>query len=642
MAGRIRDEDVATVKERANIAEVIGDYVTLRSAGGGSMKGLCPFHEEKSPSFNVTPARGYFYCFGCQTSGDVISFLVQLEHLSFTEAVERLADRFGVQLRYEDAGAAPTRAAPGQRQRLLAAHKAAAEFYAEQLEGADALAGRQFLSTRGFDRVAAGHFGVGYAPRTWEALRDHLRGRGFTDAELTVGGLAQQGQRGVRDRFVGRLIWPIRDVAGEVVGFGARRIHDDDRVEAKYLNTAETPIYKKSSVLYGLDLAKKEIARRRQAVVVEGYTDVMACHLSGVETAVATCGTAFGTEHIKVLRRLLMDQNEFRGEVIFTFDGDAAGRRAALKAFADDQRFVTQTFVAIEPGGLDPCELRQAQGAAAVRDLVARRVPLFEFAIRSELDRHDLDTPEGRVAALRAAAPVVATIRDRSLRPEYARTLAGWLGMEVEPVLAAVGSSERSGGSSERSVPATRDEDNGGRPARPAPVLAALLRPDPDDPALLAEREALKLAVQWPQLTAQPFDALDPEVFTAAPYAAVHAAIIAAGGAGAAVGGGAATGAGEAWVSTIRAAAEQGLRGLVAELAVEPVRSDGPPDDRYADSLMARLEELALTRRVVEVKSRLQRLNPVEHVEDYNRLFGRLVGLEQQRRSLRERVIGGL
>ena len=687
MAGRIRDEDVATVKERANIAEMVGDYVTLRNAGGGSMKGLCPFHEEKSPSFNVTPARGYFYCFGCQTSGDVISFLTQLEHLSFTEAVERLADRVGVQLRYEDAGAAPERAAPGQRQRLFAAHKAAAEFYAGQLESADALAGRRFLSTRGFDRAAAHHFGVGYAPRTWEALRDHLRARGFTDAELTVGGLAQQGQRGVRDRFVGRLIWPIRDVAGDVVGFGARRIHDEDRVEAKYLNTAETPIYKKSSVLYGLDLAKKEIARRRQAVVVEGYTDVMACHLSGVETAVATCGTAFGTEHIKVLRRLLMDQNEFRGEVIFTFDGDAAGRRAALKAFADDQRFVTQTFVAIEPGGLDPCELRQAQGAAAVRDLVAGRVPLFEFAIRSELDRHDLDTPEGRVAALRAAAPVVATIRDRSLRPEYARTLAGWLGMEMEPVLAAV-----AGGSPDaptRPAPAARREDvqasaqDSRVSNRPAPVLGALLRPDPDDPALLAEREALKLAVQWPALAAEQFDALDPEVFTAAPYAAIHAAIAAAGGTGAAAAeaasragkaasrageaasrageaasrageaasgageaasgaGEAWSGAGEAWVSAIRAAAEQGLGGLVAELAVEPVRADGPPDQRYAHSLMARLEELAVTRRIVEVKSRLQRLNPVERVEDYNRLFGRLVGLEQRRHALRERVIGGL
>jgi DNA primase len=643
VAGRIRDEDVAAVKERANIADVVGDYVTLRSAGGGSLKGLCPFHEEKSPSFNVTPARGYFYCFGCQASGDVISFLTQLEHLSFTEAVERLADRVGVQLRYDDNGPSVPRAAPGQRQRLLGAHKAAAEFFLDQLASADALAGRRFLSSRGFDRAAAEHFGIGYAPRTWEALRDHLRGRGFTDAELTVGGLTQQGHRGVRDRFVGRLMWPIRDVAGDVVGFGARRIHDDDRIEAKYLNTAETPIYKKSAVLYGLDLAKKEIARRRQAVVVEGYTDVMACHLSGVETAVATCGTTFGTEHIRVLRRLLMDQDEFRGEVIFTFDGDAAGRRAALKAFQEDQRFVTQTFVAVEPGGLDPCELRVTQGGAAVRDLVARRVPLFEFAIRSELDRHDLDTPEGRVAALRAAAPVVSAIRDRSLRPEYARTLAGWLGMEVEPVIAAVaggGAPAGVGRPARAQLPVAEDPE--ARRERPAPVLAQLLRPDPDDPALLAEREALKLAVQWPDLAAERFDALDHSVFTAPPYAAVHAAIVAAGGTRAAGSGAAASGAGQAWVSAIRAAAEQGLRGLVAELAVEPVRADGPPDERYAHALIARLDELAVTRRIVEVKSRLQRLNPVERVEDYNRLFGRLVGLEQQRRTLRELVIGGI
>ena len=386
------------VKERADIAEVIGDHVTLRNAGGGNFKGLCPFHDEKSPSFSVRPSVGSYHCFGCSEGGDVISFVMKLDHLSFAETVERLAARYNIALRYEEGGSAPGRQS-GQRSRLIEAHKAAAQFYAEQLATPPAQPARDFLTERGFDQQAADHFGVGFAPQDWDALTRHLRGRGFTQEELVAGGLSNNGQRGPIDRFKGRLLWPIRDITGEVIGFGARRIFDDDRIEAKYVNTPETPIYKKSTVLYGVDLAKKEIAKRMQAVVVEGYTDVMACHLAGIETAIATCGTSFGEDHIRVLRRLLMDQDEFRGEVVFTFDGDAAGQKAAERAFTFDQKFTTQTFVAVEPTGADPCELRQAKGDLAVRDLIANRVPLFEFAIKASLARYDLDTPEGRTSA---------------------------------------------------------------------------------------------------------------------------------------------------------------------------------------------------------------------------------------------------
>nr|MBA2768356.1 DNA primase [Sporichthyaceae bacterium] len=521
MAGRIRDEDVALVKERADLADVIGDVVTLRPAGGGSLKGLCPFHDEKSPSLSVRPTVGSWHCFGCQEGGDVLSFLMKIDHLSFAEAVERLAARTGVQLRYEDGGVTPGRQ-QGQRGRLVEAHKAAAEFYAEQLASPGAQAGREFLSERGFDEAAAERFGVGFAPRGWDALVSHLRERRFRDQELLTAGLVSQRQDGgIYDRFRGRLVWPIRNVSDEVIGFGARRLFEDDQ-GPKYLNTPETPIYKKSTVLYGVDLAKRDIARRMQAVVVEGYTDVMACHLAGVGTAIATCGTAFGDEHIKILRRLLMDQNEFRGEVVFTFDGDSAGQKAALKAFQDDQKFVTQTFVAVEPSGMDPCELRQHKGDTAVRDLIAGRVPLFEFALRSTLGRFDLETPEGRVSALQAAAPVVASIRDQSLRPEYARTLAGWLGMEVEPVARVVA---QAGGSSRRTtLPApTRSTDNAGPSA-----------PDPHDPALRVERDSLKIVLQTPDLAGETFDEMDPALWTAPAYAAVRAAVAAAGGAAAA------------------------------------------------------------------------------------------------------------
>ncbi len=630
MAGRIRPEDVTRVRERSPIAAVIGEHLQLRPAGPDRVKGLCPFHDEKTPSFSVNTALGYFHCFGCEESGDVFDFVRKMEHLSFPEAVETLASRAGVPLTYEQGGAAP-RQAQGQRQRLLAAHAAAASFYAGQLaDSTEAKPAQQFLSERGFEGAAIEQYGVGYAPARWDVLTRHLRSEGFSDAELLAGGLASKGQHGLIDRFRGRLVWPIRDITGEVIGFGARRLREDDS-GPKYLNTADTPLYRKSSVLYGVDLAKREIARRHQAVIVEGYTDVMACHLAGVPTAVATCGTAFGVDHIGVLRRLLMDQDEFRGEVIFTFDGDEAGRKAALKAFDDDQRFVTQTFVAVEQSGLDPCDLRLAKGDAAVRDLVARRVPLVEFAVRSLLDRYDLEIPEGRVAALAVAAPKVAAIKDRSLRPEYARRLAGWLGMEVDPVLARV--AELSGtprGSSpdRRSPPAPAPGPTDGRQVRPT-------RPDPDDPRSSVERETLKIAVQYPALAGPEFDTLEAEAFPTPAYAAVREAVVGAGGTGLGIGG-------EAWVSRLRElAADDATRALVTELAVEPLRANDV-DARYAGMMLARIQEMAVTRRITLLKSRVQRMNPLEQAENYNRLYGELIALEQHKRELREQAIGAL
>jgi DNA primase len=610
--GRIRDEDVLLVKERADLAEVVGDHVTLRSAGGGNFKGLCPFHDEKSPSFSVRPSVGSFHCFGCGEGGDVISFVMKLDHLSFAETVERLAARYNIALRYEDGGPGPARQS-GLRSKLIEAHKIAAEFYAEQLATPAAQLARDFLTERGFDADAAAHFGVGFAPQDWDSLSKHLRGRGFTQEELVAGGLSNNGQRGPMDRFKGRLLWPIRDITGDVIGFGARRIFDDDRIEAKYVNTPDTPIYKKSTVLYGVDLAKKEIARRMQAVVVEGYTDVMACHLAGIETAIATCGTSFGEDHIRVLRRLLMDQNEFRGEVVFTFDGDSAGQKAAERAFTFDQNFTTQTFVAVEPTGADPCELRQAKGDIAVRDLIANRVPLFEFAIKASLARYDLDTPEGRTSATPAAMAVVQKIRDVSLRTAYARQLSGWLGLPDPDELV----SHARGGTNQI-----------GRFTR---IVA------PDDPALRFERDALKVVLQAPHLADVSFDELDRSVFTAPAYAAIRDAIAAAGGVAAAGGGGA------GWVARIEAAAtDDDIRRLARELAVEPIPSDDAAQQRWAVEVLARLEELALTRTITDLKSRLQRINPVDQVGDYNRLFAELIALEARRREMRDKAIGTL
>lgn len=614
MAGRIREEDIAAVRERARIDEVVREYVTLKSAGGGSLKGLCPFHEERTPSFHVTPARGMWYCFGCAEGGDVLGFLQKIDHLSFAEAVEKLAAKSGIELRYVEGGAAINRQA-GQRTRLVDAHRAAAAYYAEQLGSPEARIGREFLEQRGFDAQAARHFGVGFAPKGWDGITTHLRSKGFTDAELLAGGLVSQGNRGVYDRFRGRLVWPIRDLGGEVIGFGARRLFEDDD-GPKYLNTPETPIYKKSQVLYGIDLARREISKAQQVVIVEGYTDVMACHLAGVTTAVATCGTSFGADHIKVLRRLLMDDDQMRGEVVFTFDGDAAGQRAALRAFDEDQRFVARTFVAIEPDGRDPCELRLAQGDEGVRSLIDRREPLFQFAITSALANHDLNSAEGRVAALREAAPMVARIKDPALRPEYARLLAGWLGMEPEVVARAVG-----GTGQPASTTASRAA---GQPAGPVKR----------DAATTVEREALKCALQQPQVVAEWYQAVEREAFTHPKAQSVHEAIAAAGLPSPEL-------TGIAWIDAVlQASADDEVRRLVRELAVEPLPADAGQDERYAIGVVARLQELDASRRIDDLRGRLQRADPGS--DEAEALFADLLALEDTRRSLRRVAEGDL
>lgn len=612
MSGRIREEDVAYIRDHAPIEEIVGDYVALKNAGGGAKKGLCPFHDEKSPSFHVTPSKGYFHCFGCQSGGDVIAFLMKIDHLTFTETLERLADRLGYSLRYEEGGSNSPTFSAGARSRLIAANVEAAKFYQEQLNAPDAQHGRDLLTKRGFDKAACVQFGVGFAPDEWDALTKHLRAMSYTFDELEIAGLSKMGQRGPIDRFRNRLIWPIRDISGDVVGFGARKLASDEQDQGpKYLNTPETPIYKKSQVLYGLDVAKKEIAKKRQAVIVEGYTDVMAAHLAGITTAVATCGTAFGSEHIRILRRLLMDDDAFRGEVIFTFDGDAAGQKAALRAFSEDQKFVTQTFVAVEPDGLDPCDVRQHKGDLALRDLIARRVPLFEFAIRSEIAHHKLDSAEGRINALNAAAPLVAQIRDKSLRPEYTRLLAGWLGVEVEIVSAAVSQGQKSRPRTEALVAGKADDTS--------------WRPDANDARLILEREVLKSRLQEPQLFAGSlWPSIETAAFTHPAYREMRKTID------------------EKDVLTMEAITDERIKTLFTELTVEPIRSDGKATALYVESIVARLREVAISRSIAELKSSLQRLNPLDNEIEYNAAFSALVTLESTRRTLHDLALGSL
>ncbi|MDJ0323655.1 DNA primase [Cryobacterium sp. PH31-AA6] len=626
MAGLIRQSDIEEVKARTNIADIVGDYVTLKSAGVGSMKGLCPFHDERSPSFHVRPQVGFYHCFGCGESGDVYSFLQKMDHVSFSEAVERLAGRVGMELHYEGGGDAPDHT---NRSRLYAANQAAAEFFVERLGSAGAQVGRNFLGERGFDSQAAALFGVGFAPKSWDELTNHLRGKGYSTEELTLAGLvsSREGSSGVYDRFRGRLVWPIRDITGQTIGFGARKLLDDDK-GPKYLNTPETPIYHKAQVLYGLDLAKRDISRNHQVVVVEGYTDVMACHLAGVTTAVATCGTSFGVDHIKVLRRVLGDDSGV-GEVVFTFDPDAAGQKAAMRAFSEEQRFSAQTFVAVAPEGLDPCDLRLHRGDDAVRRLVDSKKPMFEFMIRQLLGQFNLETVEGRVGALRQAAPLVSDIRDPALRPGYTHELARMLGMELGEVAKAVSTALSRTRSAGGANSAAQGQDGGRHDGtdetpREQPFSMTNLS---TDPVTRLERDGLMAMLQRPVLVGA--DLIQRAVLTtfAQPSLAVVRDAVAANleHHGAAD-----------WLDRIVADVPPPLENLVKELAMAPLPERSEREiSRYVRDITVALVDKDLLRQKAELLGRLQRADAADR-DVYVALQRELVRVEAERRNLRE------
>lgn len=624
---RIKQSDIEELKQRVNIADVVGDYVTLKNAGVGSLKGLCPFHDERSPSFHVRPQVGYYHCFGCGESGDVYSFVQKMDHLSFTEAIERLAQRINFELHYEEGGGQSSRVS---KSRLLAANSAAADFYVSQLSSPEATEARSFLGKRGFDKNAAEQFGIGYAPKAWNELRDHLVEKGFTHDELTEVGLVSRGEKGIYDRFRGRVIWPIRDTTSQVIGFGARKLYEDDP-GPKYLNTPETPVYHKAQVLYGLDLAKKQISKLRQVVVVEGYTDVMAAHLSGVETAVATCGTSFGEEHIKLIRRIMGDDSGL-GEVIFTFDPDAAGEKAALRAFSQEQRFAAQTYVAVAPEGLDPCDLRIAQGEQAVRELMTRKIPMFEFVLRQILKNYNLDTVEGRAAALREAAPVIADIRDKALKPGYTRELARLIGVDVSEATVAVSQASRKSRSAGMASTSTGAKEGYAAPSdtqseshneTPQGLRVFELK---NDPSTRLEKEALMALIQFPQYVGQELAVAAVQSVMMDPnLAAIRDA----------VGSQLEHMQSSAWIDHIQQQLPEDFKPLITQLAVAPIpQKDQKQTETYCIGVVTSLVERDLVRQKAELVSRLQR-TPVDQGEISREIQRELLDLETRRRALR-------
>lgn len=620
MAGKIRARDIEEVKSRVNIADVVGEYVSLKNASVGSLKGLCPFHDEKSPSFNVRPMQGFYHCFGCGEGGDVYKFLQQMESISFYEAVEKLAARVGFELTYEDGGPAVDQ---GQRSRILEANTAAATFYQSQLMTDDAIPGRDFLKGRGFDKAAAEQFGIGFAPKGWSNLTDHLKKLGFTIDELVAAGLATKSDRGAYDKFRGRLIWPIRDSTSQVIGFGARKLFEDDQ-GPKYLNTSDTLVYHKSAVLYGIDLAKKEISKQQRVVVVEGYTDVMACHLAGITTAVATCGTAFGDDHIRLLNRMLSAEKDTPAEVIFTFDPDAAGQKAAMRAFNDSHKFSAQTFVAVGPDGLDPCDLRSEKGDDAVRLMIENKKPLFEFAIKQKIAKFDLSTIEGRVGAARAAAPVVSAIRDSAMRPAYIRELAGWVnldGNEVASLVDAAAKESRSDAVKELRRDQQTIESESGTSGEGAFAL-----PNLNDPITRFERQVLEVLVQVPNsFSKEQLIRIVRDGFSDAAHNAILEAI----------GTSLVSHGSLDWLNVIGGATPAELHSLLRSIAAQslPAKTDAELV-RYGQGVVSRALTNALAHEKADLLAALRRTDAVQDAAESARIQRALVDLETERRKL--------
>ncbi len=601
MAGRIRDESIAHVREATDIAVLVGEYVALRPAGGTRMKGLCPFHQEKTPSFTVDSTRNHYHCFGCGEGGDAIDFLRKQETLTFIEAVERLAQRAGIELQYEGRSAGE-RGSLGRKSRLVAAHAAAVEFYHRTLlESPDARPARDYLRSRGFERATAERFRLGWAPAgSWEALVTHLRGRGFQLEELTEAGLARTGSRGPRDAFHARVLFPIFDVGGGPVAFGGRLLDESNSQGPKYVNTAETPIWYKGRALYGLNWAKVPIVQAGFAVVVEGYTDVIACHRAGAPQAVATCGTALRAEHFKLLSR-------FTGKVVLAFDADAAGSKAAERGIGElvaAPEASLSAHVLTMPAGLDPADFLAQRDGDAFRQLLDQAQPLVRWWLDWRLAQFDLRHPEGKARAARELLPVLQSIPDSLQRTEYARSVVQRLHLDEAQYLAVVA---------------------GQRPR--ATVEQPKAPPRSRSPQARVECEAIKFALQHPEWAGEAAARWGDDWFTTPATKASFAALAKGGGAGA------------AREAVLEAAANESERRFLRGLAVEAFAAE--ENQAYADEVFRRLEEFRLTRVIDQLKGTLQRMNPVERPDEYTRFFEELIALEARRRALREPRPGG-
>lgn len=689
MPGMILKEDIEKVRATADLYDIVSATVSLKPSGTGAYVGLCPFHDEKTPSFSVRPALGVWHCFGCGLGGDVFGYVEHQENVDFRDAVELLADKYHIELHYDQSNAKKEHTG-SKRARLLEANEAAQEFFVSQLMTKDALAARKLLDGRNFSQADCQRFGCGYAPQGWDNLVRYLAGKGFTQQEMLDAGLARQGQHGVYDYFRGRVTWPIRDSTGRTLGFGARKLYEDDSIGAKYINTPDTALYRKNQVLYGIDMAKAAIVKKRQVVIVEGYTDVMAMHLAGVDTAIATCGTAFGAEHAKIVRRLIADDSlgavqligplkvdgqQLSSRIVFTFDGDAAGQKAAIHAFGLDAAFSTQAFVAVSDDNLDPCDLRIKRGNEAVRALIANAEPLYDFVIKTAIGRFDTTYTTGQMGAVKAVAPLIAQIRDRSLLDLYSRKAVRQIGVDLDIMQREVRDARRKLNVRDEDAYALKRRfaanaaaaeprmEQGVNPYANPSARKALEHRDAaeqsyyriDDAVFICEQQFMATLIQVP-LAVDPtlFASLTLSSFMTPVFRTLFQAIAAAGGLPS-------TDTPQGlWMHNLTKAGGPMLESVINELAVmqlplPPSDADTerasqqsqeinvqlrkPTDDerRYASELIIRLLDTGIMRRIGADKRRMAQLpDGAEKIE----LLGQITKLETLRKDLQARVFG--
>lgn len=700
MAGMIVKEDVERVRAAADLYDIVSATVTLKPSGTGTFVGLCPFHDEKTPSFSVRPSLGVWHCFGCGAGGDVFKYVEQKENIDFREAVELLADRYHIEVHYDKSQDAKDNSHAGsKRARLIEANEEAQRFFSSQINSKEAAPARSLLAGRNFTQAQCERFGCGYAPNGWDNLVRYLSNKGFTRQELLDAGLARQGQRGIYDYFRGRLTWPIRDSTGRTLGFGARGLYDDDSISAKYINTPDTVLYRKTQVLYGIDIAKSNIVKKRQVVIVEGYTDVMACHLAGVDTAVATCGTAFGAEHAKIIRRLIADDSlgaiqlvgpvkvegqKVSSRIVFTFDGDAAGQKAALHAFGLDSAFLTQTFVAVADNNLDPCDLRIQRGDEAVRSLIAHANPLYDFVIDTVIRRFDTSFTTGQMGAVKAVAPLVAQIRDRSLLDLYTRKAVRNIGVDLDVMRREVESARRrlhvvdddaySKGYASSVYADSRVFDQRSQSMNEAAVKTSMLRSayknqsyyKVDDSVFMCEQQFMAVLMQSPlAFSGQLFAHLTLNNFITPVFRTLFQAFVASGGLPS-------TNISQGlWLHTITKAAGPMLEGVINELSVMPlplslskglsgassinssaaydssgVSTNESPSDllripseeeqKYANELLIKLLDVGFMRKIGAIKLRMSKL---EDGSEKLNLLGQITRLESARKDLQSQIL---
>ncbi|MDX1511668.1 MAG: DNA primase [Nitriliruptorales bacterium] len=589
MAGRIVREDIERLRETARLVDIAGDYTRMQPAGG-RWKGRCPFHDEKTPSFTVEPSRNLYHCFGCGKGGDIFDFLQSIEGIDFVEAVEHLARRMGVTLRYEQLSAGQQRAL-GQRTTLVQVNTAAMEFFRERLMADEGIPARDYLKQRGFGRNEADRFGLGWAPNEWDELAKALSER-FDRSDLQRAGLVAPNNRGgLRDEFRGRLMFPIRDASGDVIGFGGRVVPGVDYGDfdpPKYKNSRETPLYHKTRVLFGLHEARANIVRDGLALVCEGYTDVMALHQADVGHAVATCGTAVGSRHLQLLSR-------YAQRVVLAFDADPAGVRAAERAWDEAHKLgedvALDLRVLVLPDGRDPADVVAEHGGEALRARLDDAVPVVPFVLRHRLAEHDATTPEGRDAALKAALEVLGREPTPELRREYAsREIADPLGLSFEFVAK---SAARAGIEIDQNQGVVRPARAGRDRRREVGVGADRAR---------LERRVLRVALQRPDVLGDIWTEVVPDDFTHPTGRAVFESLAAAGGAGTALD------------VILEAAPDDDVRAVIREVALEDDDLLGHDDDavvrRFADDIVRGLLLPRARDAVREATEELARLNP--------------------------------